>query len=81
MSGFTDLSAAARKLLVAQNMIEQARRERAAALVRIHQDGCPKSEVSQRATAHLLKYGFAEDEVERLGLSPAAVRLLWRPGA
>jgi hypothetical protein len=73
------LSAAALSVLKAKARLAVAQAEKTAALVAIHEGGCPKRQVSGRARKFLREYGFTEAEIALLGLSPGSVRLVLDP--
>lgn len=76
MSALDELGAAAHRKLRAQEELAAAQAALAEALAGIHVGGIPKCHVGALARNDLASHGFERDQVRRLGLSDANVRVI-----
>jgi hypothetical protein len=76
MDPYEKLASYSRRILDLQVALRYARSQRDAALVAIHESGVPKVHVVSVARLELLQAGFSMEEIDRMALSPASVRLV-----
>ena len=76
MDPYEKLAIYSRRVMDAQKALEYARGQRNAALIEIHESGVPKVHVVSVARLKLLSTGFTMEEINRMALSPASVRLV-----
>jgi hypothetical protein len=77
---FWELYRASLMVLSAKKALENAQAKKAAALVAIHENGCPKRKVSEQAIDSLLDRQLTLEQISMLGLSPGSIQQLLAPG-